>query len=96
LDDGKVDPYGKGSLSSVLIFFCKILLKSNSNFIKLVKIGMITFICKFISIFITALFGKKYSPLYGAIQNLPIYGLPIYAENPYMTGIYACHVWPHT
>jgi len=32
--------------------------------------------------------------MYGAIQNLPIYGLPIYAENPYIkTGIYACHVW---
>ena len=69
-------------------------MKSNCNFIKLVgKIGMITFLCKFISIFIKTLFEKKCSLIYSAVQNLPIYGLHIYAENPYMTGIYAYHVW---
>jgi len=53
-----------------------------------VKIDIITFLCKFISIFITALLEKKkLSPTYGAIQNLPIYGFPLNAENPYMTGI---------
>jgi len=82
-----VDAYGKCfKYYKKNDIFCEILVKSNCNFIKLVvEIGLITFLCKFISIFITALFEKKiYCPIYGAIQNLPIYGLPIYAENPYM------------
>ena len=38
--------------------------------------------------FFNRILKKIRCPIYGAIQNLPIYWLPIYSENPYMTHIY--------
>ena len=53
-------PYTMFNIIRRICSFCKILVKSNCNFIKLlVKIGMVTLLCKFISIFITALFEQK-------------------------------------